>query len=211
MSERPKRSPEELAAWHAEVAERKKAAAAKRAELDAERRRIFEKYGFMPWKKPTTPEEIEGKRRYRRDVSRKAKRARRRRKAEEARAATPAKKKAHEKGYWHEVYMRKIARQQQKWSAEQWDRWERRQAARECPPGSPQWLFREVVRHLAEVNGQAEDVVTARLVELGGMDFIVKGAESLGRRRCSSRRIVQTAVRALSLYLSPDTASMFGK
>ncbi len=131
MSERPKRSPEELAAWHAEVAERKKAAAAKRRELDAERRRIFEKYGFTPWKKPTTPEEMEGKRRYERELSRKAKRERRRRKAKEAsagqsaKAKKPAGRKRHEKGYWHKVYMRKIARQQEKWSAEQWDRWER--------------------------------------------------------------------------------------
>jgi hypothetical protein len=54
-----------------------------------------------------------------------------------------------------------------------------------------------------------EDAVTARLIELGGMDFLVKGAESMGRSRCADSGTILAAVRALELYLDPDGAAMF--
>ena len=50
------------------------------------------------------------------------------------------------------------------------------------PKGSPQWLIKEVVCYLAQIQDLPEDAVTARLIELGGMDFLVKGAESMGGR-----------------------------
>lgn len=52
---------------------------------------------------------------------------------------------------------------------------------------------------------------TARLIELGGMDFLVQGAESMGRLRCGYSSSVLAAVRALALYLDPDGAVMFSR
>ena len=49
-----------------------------------------------------------------------------------------------------------------------------------------------------------------RLIELGGLDFLIKGAESMGRSRCNRPSSVAAAVRALALYLDPDHAEMFG-
>ena len=45
----------------------------------------------------------------------------------------------------------------------------------------------------------------------GGMDFLVKGAESMGRSRCANSSTILAAVRALGLYLDPDNAAMFSK
>ena len=49
-----------------------------------------------------------------------------------------------------------------------------------------------------------------RVLELGGLDFIIKGAESMGQQRCNRPSAVVAAARALSLYLDPDNAAMFG-
>ena len=49
-----------------------------------------------------------------------------------------------------------------------------------------------------------------RLIELGGLDFLIKGAESMGRNRCGRPSSVSAAVRAIALYLDPDNAEMFG-
>lgn len=54
-----------------------------------------------------------------------------------------------------------------------------------------------------------EEVVTEKLIELGGMDFLVKGAESIGEQRCGTATMVIVAVRALALYLDPESAVMF--
>ena len=56
-----------------------------------------------------------------------------------------------------------------------------------------------------------EDAVTAQLIELGGMDFLVKGVESMGRSRCADSGTILAAVRALELYLDPDGAAMFSR
>ena len=79
------------------------------------------------------------------------------------------------------------------------------------PKGSPQWLIKEVVCYLAQIQDLPEDAVTARLIELGGMDFLVKGAESMGRSRCANSSTILAAVRALGLYLDPDNAAMFSR
>ena len=47
-------------------------------------------------------------------------------------------------------------------------------------------------------------------MELDGLDFLVKGAESLGAAKCARSAFVIAAVRALALYLDPDHAAMFG-
>ena len=44
-----------------------------------------------------------------------------------------------------------------------------------------------------------------------GLDFLVKGAESLGAAKCARSAFVIAAVRALALYLDPDNAEMFSE
>ena len=100
--------------------------------------------------------------------------------------------------------------EQANWTPEQWAAWEKNPSAKECPQGSPQWLVREVVKYLAQENGIPEDAVMERIMELDGLDFLLKGAESFGERRCCNKGIVLAAVRALALYLDPDHAAMFG-
>lgn len=50
-----------------------------------------------------------------------------------------------------------------------------------------------------------------KFIDLGGMDFLVKGAESMGRSRCANSGTILAAVRALGLYLDPDGAAMFSR
>ena len=76
--------------------------------------------------------------------------------------------------------------------------------------GTPQWLLREVVKHLARENDIAEDAVLERLIELDGVDFLLKGAESLGASKCARPAFVIAAARTLVLYIDPDGAAMFG-
>jgi len=165
--------------------------------LEEKRRIVLEKYGFTLGKKPTTPEEIEGRKRYYRDKE-----------AEE-------RKRRHDQitEYNREYRRRKraaaLAAAQTKWTSEQWAEWQKRQEAKER--GTPQWLLREVVNHLALENDIAEDAVLDRLMELDGLDFLLKGAESLGAAKCARPAFVIAAVRALALYLDPDKAAMFGQ
>ena len=173
---------------------------AQRAKALEEKRRIIrEEYGFTLGKKPVTPEEIEGRKRYDRDKE-----------AEE-------RKRKHDKitAYNREYRRRKRAEalyeQQASWTPEQWAAWEKKQSAKECPQGSPQWLVREVVKHLARENDLPEDAVLERLMELDGLDFLIKGAESLGEAKCARSAFVIAAVRALALYLDPDKAEMFAE
>ena len=67
------------------------------------------------------------------------------------------------------------------------------------------------MKHLAAEHGLSENQVTERLLELGGLDFLVQGAESMGAKRCRSKATVRAAARALALYLDPDNAEMFGE
>ena len=70
--------------------------------------------------------------------------------------------------------------------------------------------MKEVVRDLAQMHNMTEDEITERLIELGGIDFLVSGAESIGKERCANKCMLQAAVRALALYLDPEKAEMFG-
>ena len=65
------------------------------------------------------------------------------------------------------------------------------------------------MKHLARENDLPEDAVLERLMELDGLDFLLKGAESRGESKCARPAFVIAAVRALALYLDPDNAEMF--
>ena len=186
--ERRARAPEELAAKE------------KKRQLREERKAyIKEKYGFRLGKKPETPEEIEGRKRYDRDMEA-AMRERRRDKI-----------RVYNREYRRKKRAEALAVEQEKWSSEQWAVYNKKMANKAYPKGSPQWLIKEVVCYLAQIQDLPEDAVTARLIELGGMDFLVKGAESMGRSRCANSGTILAAVRALGLYLDPDGAVMFSR
>ena len=71
------------------------------------------------------------------------------------------------------------------------------------------WLIREVARYLAAEGNIHPDDVMAWLIENDGIDFLTKGAESMGKQRLLGRKAIPMAARAVSFYCSPDTAAMF--
>ena len=163
--------------------------------LEEKRRVIREKYGFTLGKKPTTPEEIEGFKRWQRDQE----------------AEYRERHRDHITEYNREYRRRKrqeaLEKAQRKWTPAQWAAWERQQEAKER--GTPAWLVREVARYLAAENNMPPDDVMAWLIENDGIDFLTKGAESMGRKRLLNRKAIPMAARAVSFYCSPDTAAMF--
>ena len=174
------------------------AAKQKRAEEREERKRLIrEKYGFTLGKIINTPEEIEGRKRWQRDID------------AETRKRKHDKITAYNREYRRRKRAEALADAQTRWTPEQWAAWNKRQEKKECPQGSPQWLAREVVKHLARENNLPEDAVLQRIIELDGLDFLLKGAESLGEAKCARPAFVIAAVRALALYLDPDNAEMF--
>ena len=60
----------------------------------------------------------------------------------------------------------------------------------------------------AEGNIHPDDVM-AWLIENDGIDFLTKGAESMGKQRLLGRKAIPMAARAVSFYCSPDAAVMF--
>ena len=163
--------------------------------LEEKRRIVFEKYGFTLGKKPTTPEEIEGFKRWQRDQE----------------AEYRERHRDHITEYNREYRRRKrqeaLEKAQRKWTPAQWAAWERQQEAKER--GTPAWLVREVARYLAAENSMPPDDVMAWLIENDGIDFLTKGAESMGKQRLLGRKVIPMAARAVSFYCSPDAAEMF--
>ena len=158
--------------------------------------------------------------RMRRELNNAAKAARRehRRLVAEGKAEPSAEQLAREKrrhdklmAYNREYRRRKraeaLAKRQSVWTAEEWAAFKARQKAKERY--TPAWLVGEVVKHLAAESGVSADDVTARLIECGGIDFLMAGAESMGRSRLARRGAVDAAIRALMFHIDPDHASMF--
>ncbi len=170
---------------------------ARREAKKKRKQEIFEKYGFTLGKKPVTPDEIEGFKRWQRDQEAEYRERHRDRITE------------YNREYRRRRRAEALAKAQAKWTPEQWAAWEKKQAKKER--GSPAWLVKEVVKHLAAEHGLSENQVTERLLELGGLDFLVQGAESMGAKRCRGKATVRAAARALALYLDPDNAEMFGE
>ena len=163
--------------------------------LEEKRRIVFEKYGFTLGKRPTTPEEIEGFKRWQRDQE----------------AEYRERHRDHITEYNREYRRRKrqeaLEKAQRKWTPAQWAAWERQQEAKER--GTPAWLVREVARYLAAEGNLKPDDVMAWLIENDGIDFLTKGAESMGKHRLLGRKAIPMAARAVSFYCSPDAAVMF--
>ena len=158
--------------------------------------------------------------RMRRDLDKAAKAARRehRRLVAEGKAEPSAEQLAREKrrhdklmAYNREYRRRKraeaLAKRQSVWTAEEWAAFKARQEAKERY--TPAWLVGEVVKHLAAESGVSADDVTARLIETGGIDFLMAGAQAMGRSRLARRGAVAAAARALMFHLDPDHATLF--
>lgn len=171
----------------------------RKQEREVRKRLIFEKYGFTLGKKPTTPEEIEGFKRWQRDQD------------AEYRKRHHDRITAYNREYRRRKRAEALAKLQTTWTRKQWAEWEKRELAKACPPGSLQWMVREVVKRIAAEQNLPDDAVMERVIELGGLDFIIKGAESMGQKRCNRPSAVVAAARALAFYLDPDKAEMFGE
>lgn len=65
------------------------------------------------------------------------------------------------------------------------------------------------MKRIASKQNLTEEQITARLIELGGLDFLINGAESMGATRCRTKGAIPAAARALAFYLDPGGADMF--
>ena len=169
---------------------------AERAKALEEKRRIIrEKYGFTPGKKPATPDEIEGFKRWQRDQE------------AEYRKRHHDKITAYNREYRRRKRAEALAKQQTTWTPEQWDVWKKQQESK--ARGTPAWLIREVVKYLAGKEYLPEDDVVQWIIENDGIDFLTRGAESMGMERLRGKAAIPMAARALMFYIDPDRATLF--
>ena len=197
------------AAWHRAVAARREAKLAMAAAKEERRQEIIAKYGFDPkilcasngkprkGCRPPTPEEREGWKAYYREVERAY--------AERNREKITA----YNRMYTARRRARALAEAQKVWTAEEWAKWRAKQERKESGPGTQVYLVREVVRLLASQGKVSEDDVMEAVLQGGGLDFLIRGAESLGRREAGKPSTVRAAARALAFFLDPDGAVMF--
>ena len=185
------------AEWKIAVEAKCKRAPMTKKEREERRQRIKEQYGFDIWTpvKKLTPEELEGRKRWLRD--------------EEAEYRN--RNREHITIYNREYRKRKraeaLAIKQKTWTAEEWAAWEKKQAAR--GRGTPEHFVKEVVKVLAESGKISEDEVMDHLLEHGGVDFLMSGAEAIGKDRAKRPSMVKAAAMAVAFYVDPDGAVMF--
>lgn len=187
------------AEWKIAVEAKCKRAPMTKKEREERRQRIKEQYGFDIWTpvKKLTPEELEGRKRWLRD--------------EEAEYRN--RNREHITIYNREYRKRKraeaLAIKQKTWTAEEWAAWEKKQAAR--GRGTPEHFVKEVVKVLAERGKISEDEVMDHLLEHGGVEFLMSGAEAIGKDRAKRPSMVKAAAMAVAFYIDPDGAVMFPK
>ena len=185
------------AEWKIAVEAKCKRAPMTKKEREERRQRIKEQYGFDIWTpvKKLTPEELEGRKRWLRD--------------EEAEYRN--RNREHITIYNREYRKRKraeaLAIKQKTWTAEEWAAWEKKQAAR--GRGTPEHFVKEVVKVLAESGKISEDEVMDHLLEHGGVEFLMSGAEAIGKDRAKRPSMVKAAAMAVAFYIDPDGAVMF--
>ena len=185
------------AEWKIAVEAKCKRAPMTKKEREERRQRIKEQYGFDIWTpvKKLTPEELEGRKRWLRD--------------EEAEYRN--RNREHITIYNREYRKRKraeaLAIKQKTWTAEEWAAWEKKQAAR--GRGTPEHFVTEVVKVLAESGKISEDEVMDHLLEHGGVEFLMSGAEAIGKDRAKRPSMVKAAAMAVAFYIDPEGAVMF--
>ena len=62
---------------------------------------------------------------------------------------------------------------------------------------------------LAESGKISEDEVMNHLLEHGGVEFLMSGAEAIGKKRARLPTMVKAAAMAVAFYIDPDGAVMF--
>ena len=145
--------------------------------------------------KKLTPEELEGRKQWLRD--------------EEAEYRN--RNREHITIYNREYRRRKraeaLAIRQQSWTAEEWAKWRAKEEAK--GRGNPERFVKEVVKLLAESGRIGEDEVMDHLLEHGGVELLMAGAEAIGKDRAKTPKMVKAAARAVAFYVDPDNAIMF--
>ncbi len=116
--------------------------------------------------------------------------------------------RAYNRAYKERKRAEALAKRQKTWTRAEWEAWEARKLAKERGSGTPAGLVNDVVTLLAEEQGLAPDLVLERLLESGGVDFLVKGAEALGRARAGNRTMIEAAARAVILWVDFDNATL---
>ena len=170
---------------------------ARRVAREERRRQIIEKYGFDPAvvrTRPLTAEEAEARHRLMLDQE------------AEYRRRHHDHITTYNREYRRKRLAAELAARQKTWTAEEWAEWRRCQEAKFTGPGTPAWMVHEVVRLLAGEEGIPEDAVLEKLLAGGGVEFILKGAEALGRIRAARPSMVTAAARAVCLFLDPEHA-----
>lgn len=183
--------------WQAAVEAKCKRAPMTKKEREERRQRIKEQYGFDIWTpvKKLTPEELEGRKRWLRDEE----------------AEYRKRNREHITIYNREYRQRKraeaLAIKQRTWSAEEWAAWRAKEAAK--GRGKPEQFVKEVVKVLAESGKIGEDEVMNHLLEHGGVEFLMSGAEAIGKERAKRPSMVKAAAMAVAFYIDPEGAVMF--
>ncbi len=112
--------------------------------------------------------------------------------------------RAYDRAYRQRKRAEALLKKQSTWTREEWEAWETAKRAKECAHGTPAGLVNDVVAFLAAEQNLAPDVVLERLLEGGGVEFLIKGAESLGKARASRKPMIEAAARAVNLWLDFD-------
>lgn len=161
------------------------------------RKRIKEKYGFDIWTpvKKLTPEELEGRKQWLRDEE------------AEYRNRNRERITIYNREYRRRKRAEALAIRQQTWTAEEWAKWNKKQESK--GKGSPAHFVKEVVKVLAESGKISEDEVMDHLLEHGGVEFLMSGAEAIGKDRAKRPSMVKAAAMAAAFYIDPEGAVMF--
>ena len=185
------------AEWKAAIEAKCKRAPMTKKEREKRRRKIKEKYGFDIWTpvKKLTPEELEGRKQWLRDEE------------AEYRNRNRERINLYNRDYHRRKRAEALAIAQRTWTAEEWAAWEKREAAK--GRGKPEQFVKEVVKVLAESGKISEDKVMEHLLEHGGVEFLMSGAEAIGKDRAKRPSMVKAAAMAVAFYIDPEGAVMF--
>lgn len=168
-----------------------------RKERKARQEALLEQYGFPVWREdsvdPNNPEQVAARKEYLRQKE----------------AEYRKRNHAHITDYNREYRRRKraeaLAEQQKTWTAEEWAAWrvkEERKLKRTAGG-----LVKEVVKILAEDGKSDEESIMSRLMECGGVDFLVAGAA--GFPKDCGAWLPRAAARAVAFMMDPEDAVMF--
>ena len=68
----------------------------------------------------------------------------------------------------------------------------------------------DIEKAIAYLQGRRdEDEVMNHLLEHGGVELLMAGAEAIGKDRAKTPKMVKAAARAVAFYVDPDNAIMF--